>query len=131
MTQEDKDLLSKDDKVVWNHPYKGVEIRDEGEHFIIRSMIPSYYCNWEEAVRCQKDTVYYKLPTVKQLYILAKHIDKVNETIRENNGYEIQGDLWSCEENGEFSAWFVNLTYGITFGTNKDVFHYMRGVIAL
>ena len=116
--------------IEWNKNYNGVEIKADGEHFVIDANKPSYYCNWNDAMRYYTGSS-WKLPTVKQLKVLAKHIDKINEVIRENNGYEIFGWLWSCEEKDEFRVWSVYMDDGGIYGGSKGSPTYVRAVSIL
>ena len=119
-----------DNVIKWNENYNGVEIKADGEHFVIEVNRPSYYCTWDDAVRFYNESCMWKLPTVKQLQVLAKHIDKVNEVIQENNGYKIyQCWYWSCEEVNKFKAWFVHMSSGdITHHYKYLNGHHVRGV---
>ena len=123
-----------DDVVIkWNKNYCGVEINVDDEHFVVDSN-PSYYMNWDDAMRFYSQphrSHTWKLPTGKQLKVLAKYLDKVNEIIRENNGYEINGYVWSCEEMGDFCAWIVSMPDGYTFSNAKYTNYYVRAVSAL
>ena len=123
-----------DDVVIkWNKNYNGVEIKVDGEHFVVDAN-PSYTMGWNDAVRFYNHphrSHTWKLPTVIQLQVLAKHINKVNEVIRENNGYEINGWYWSCEEYDEFRTWGVFM-YDESVGyTNNSNYGYVRAVSVL
>lgn len=98
----------------WNEEFLGVEINADGEHFVIDANHPSFKCSWDDAMRYFGSCIMWKLPTIRQLQIIAKHKDKINDVIRENNGYEIEGWLWSCEEEDEFCAYFVMMYNGNT-----------------
>ena len=120
-----------DDTVIkWNKQYGSVDIIADGEKFRIDAVHPSFYCSWNDAKKYFKDMV-WKLPTVKQLQVLVKYIDKVNEIIREHNGFEINGYVWSCEEKDEFCAWTVYITNGDTYYYYKSNCNYVRAVSAL
>lgn len=120
-----------DDVVIeWNKEYKSVEIKADDEHFMLDASKPSYYCSWNDAIRFHERGM-WKLPTVKQLQVLAKYIDKVNEVIRNNYGYEIIGWLWSHEEKDEFHAWSVWMDDGGIYGGSKSSLTYVRGVSVL
>ena len=117
-----------DDTVIkWNKQYGSVDIIADGEKFRIDAVHPSFYCSWNDAKKYFKDMV-WKLPTVKQLQVLVKYIDKVNEIIRENKGFEIDSWMWSCEEKDEFCAWYVHMNDGHTFDNYKSNRKYVRAV---
>lgn len=134
MSTSDNVIFKKIDDVIikWNDVYKGVEIKEDGEHFVVHANKPSYCCSWDDAMRyCQKNGLDWKLPTVKQLQKLAKYIDKVNVIICDNNGFEISGWMWSCEEKDEFHTWGVSMYNGHPDTTDKFAKLYMRTIYTL
>lgn len=129
----DNIVFKRVDEVVvikWDARHFGVEIKSNGEHFIIGAYQPSYCCSWNDAVRYHSTNKPWVIPTVKQLHVLAKHLDKVNEVIREYKGYEILGCLWSCEEDGS-SAWCVDVDDGLAFCLLNCSYSHVRAVYAL
>ena len=132
----------KDDVIIkWDEYGRGVEIKTEGEHFIVCADTPSHYCSWYDAMRFYCEGVFemlttkgqptWNLPTVKQLQILARHIDKVNEIISANDGFKIHGELWSCEGKDIFYAWYANMNNGITDYSLKNNYNFVRAVSTL
>ena len=121
-----------DDVVIkWNAITYAVEIAADNEHFMVDASRPSYCCSWDDAMRFHRNGI-WNLPTVEQLRVLVKYIDKVNEVIRENNGFEITGGwLWSHEEKDDLRAWSVWMDDGGTYGGSKDRLAYVRAVCAL
>ena len=120
-----------DDTVIkWNKQYGSVDIIADGEKFRIDAMHPSFYCSWDDAKKYFENMV-WNIPTVKQLQVLAKHINKVNNIIREHNGFEISSWMWSCEEFGEFCAWSVLVDDGYTINFSKYDYYCVRAVSAL
>jgi hypothetical protein len=119
--------------IEWNDEYGGVEIKAEGEHFVVDAESPSFYCNWKDAMRHYSNRSYYawKLPTVKQLQVLSKYTDKVNDVIRSNNGFEVDGWMWSCQEENRCCARFVSMYNSYTDYYNKDNCCYVRAVCTL
>lgn len=128
-------VFKKVDEVVikWRIDKVGVEIRAEGQHFVIDAESPSFHCPWDDAMRFYntKASFDWKLPTVRQLHIIAKYIDKINEVIRSNDGFEIKKWMWSCEEEDEFCAWGVSMGSGTTGSNYKGSPNYVRAVSAL
>lgn len=114
----------------WNADKFGVEIKTDDEHFVI-SAKPSMVMTWDDAMRYFKDDTEWKQPTVNQLQLVADNVDKINSIIRANNGYELFGWLWSCEIQGEWCAWSVNMTNGYTGSYPRYYLHYVRAVSAL
>ena len=125
-------VFKKVDNVVikWNKQYGSVDIIADGEKFRIDAMHPSFYCSWDDAKKYFENMV-WTIPTVKQLQVLAKHIDKVNNIIREHNGFEISSWMWSCEEFDESCAWVVGMYYGSTYGNRKGNYGYVRAMSSL
>lgn len=120
-----------DDTVIkWNKQYGSVDIIADGEKFRIDAVHPSFYCSWNDAKKYFKDMV-WKLPTVKQLKVLAKYHYIINDIIRENNGYTIHGWLWSSEDKNEFHAWNIHMASGFTDCSYKGNDKYVRAVNAL
>lgn len=127
-------VFKKVDEVVikWNSSKFGVEIKAEGEHFVVDAESPSFSCNWDEAIRYyNRPHCPWGLPTVKQLKIIAKHIGEINEVIRSNNGFAINGSLWSCEEKDESWVWYVYMNSGCTDYGRKYYDLFVRAVSAL
>ena len=120
----------KDDTIRWNATTYSVEIKADGEHFMVDASRPSYYCSWDDAMRFHQSSI-WGLPTVKQLKVLVKHIDEVNKIIREHNGFELDGWMWSCEEKDKFCAWRVVMNDGYTSYSIKSSYHYVRAVSVL
>lgn len=119
--------------IKWNADLFGVEIQTEDEHFIIEAS-PSKIMTWFEAVRYYTDSHRIptrQLPTTKQMQIVAKYIDEVNDLIKENGGYELRGLFWTADEIDEFCAWTVDVGYGNTNLGNKHYDGYVRAVSAL
>lgn len=90
--------------IKWNSTWKGVEIIEKGEHFILDAQLPSFCCSWNDAIRFDVDSI-WKLPTAKQLLIIARHTQEINKIIEKNEGYEIRGYLWSDKETSEDMAY--------------------------
>lgn len=128
-------VFKKVDEVVikWHKDKGGVEIKAEGEHFVIDAESPSFNCSWDDAMRFfnTKASFGWKLPTVKQLQIIAKHLDKINEVIRSNDGFKIKGWMWSCKGKDMSCAWYVNMYDGGTDDIGKNYNLYVRAVSAL
>lgn len=127
-------VFKKVDDVVlkWNKSFNTVEIKAEGEYFMLNAGSPSFYCTWNEAVKYY-DNPYnvLKLPTIRQLKIISKYISEINKIIRDNKGFEIRGGLWSCEERNEVCAWIVYMSDGYTSSYIKGNSNFVRAVIPL
>ena len=123
-----------DDAIIrWNKNYNGVEIKADGEHFVVDAN-PSYVMNWYDAVRFYNHphrSHTWGLPTITQLQVIAKYLDRINDVIREKNGFKIIDCLWSCEEVDGFFTWLVYMSDGDTYRGNKYGSYYVRAVSAL
>lgn len=120
-------------EIKWNADLFGVEIQTEGQHFIIEAS-PSKIMTWFEAVRYYTDSHHiptWQLPTTKQMQIVVKYIDEVNDLIKENGGYELRGMFWAADEIDEFCAWFVFTGDGYAFDYSKGNLACVRAVSAL
>lgn len=116
--------------IKWNADLFGVEIQTEDEHFIIEAS-PSKMMTWFEAVRYYTDPHRIptrQLPDTKQMQIVAKYIDEVNDPIKENGGYELRGLFWTAGEIDEFCAWFVGTGNGNAYAYPKNNLACVRAV---
>lgn len=112
----------------WNKNYNGVEIKADGEHFMLDAN-PSYYMNWSGAMQFYRNNPSWEIPTTKQLKVVYKYFDKINEIIEQNNGYKLHGGwYWGVEEHGEFCAWYISMNSGSTSYHYKGNLNYVRAV---
>lgn len=114
-------------KIKWNKELFGVEIENNGNHFVINAL-PSMVMNWHDAVRFYKDSKVWKLPTGEQLLLFAKYINEVNALIKANGGYVIFGWHWTTKEYNELGVWIVDMSGRNTFSDSKYANHYVRAV---
>lgn len=113
--------------IKWNAGLFGVEIKTEDEHFVISAQ-PSMVMTWNDAVRYFEGNEVWELPTKKQMKIVAKKIDKVNEMIKAYGGCEIIGCIWTAGESDEFCALLVNVYARFVDRIDKDYNYYVRAV---
>lgn len=118
--------------IKWNAEKFGVEIKTDTEHFVISAQ-PSMVMNWHDAVRYFEGNAdaEWKLPTMKQLKLVASKIYKVNEIIEANRGFEIQGWHWTSDEYEEIFAGIVYMDDGDIGNNPKNGNRYVRAVSAL
>lgn len=118
-----------DDVVIkWNECYKGVEIQADGEHFVLDAN-PSYYLSWDDAMRFYRNNPSWKMPTTKQLKVVYKYFDEINDIIEKNNRYKLHGgQYWGVEEHGEFCAWYISMNSGSTSYQYKGNRNYVRAI---
>ena len=120
-----------DDVVIkWNKNYNGVEIKAGGEHFVI-SADPSYYMSWVEAERFYDERC-WDLPIVKQLQVVYKYFDKINEVIEDNNGFILyKSNYWSIEERSNSFAMIIYMYNGNINDMCKCNYNFVRAVSTL
>ena len=102
-----------DDVVIkWNKNYNGVEVKADNEHFIL-DVNPSYFMSWDDAKRFYNDkhrSHTWNLPTIKQLQVMYKYIDKIDNVIEDNDGFLLsKTSYWSIEETSNAFARNVNM----------------------
>ena len=126
-------VFKKVDEVVikWDKKYNGVEIKADGEQFLLNGS-PNYCMTWTEAMRFYSSSQAWKLPTVKQLQVINKYFDEINNVIEDNGGFVLLKDFyWSIEERNEFYAWYVNMSCRSTYNGCKCGNIYVRAVSTL
>ena len=115
----------------WNADLFGVEIKTDTEHFVISAQ-PSMVMSWYDAVRYFGASNEWELPTKDQLKVVSAHISTINDLIKENGGYEIQGLFWAADGSDEiFSAWRVYIRDGDAYTGCKVYANEVRAVSAL
>ena len=124
-----------DDIVIkWNKNYGGVEIKADGEHFILDSNL-SYIMCLDDALRFYNKhrSHTWNLPTIKQLQVAYKYIDKINNVIENNGGFVLYNSFyWGIEERSNYFVWIVNMHNGSTnYDVTKNDASYVRAVVTL
>lgn len=81
--------------VNWNSTFYGVEIRSGKKHFIISGM-PNMTGRLDTAVRCAETMNGWRLPTFKEIGLIADAIPRINALMDENGGHRIDMEsvLW-------------------------------------
>lgn len=129
-------VFKKVDEVVikWNQKYNGVEIKADGEHFILDSN-PSYCMTWNESIRFYNNKQrchIWNLPTTKQLQVVCKYFNEINRVIKENRGFVLYKLFyWGIEEVDAFRAWGIYMGTGDVYGDDKYGYNYVRAVYTL
>lgn len=123
MTDNNKPIIS----ITWFGTTFGVVIETDNERFAIQAGYPSYRCTWDDAMRLYRSNG-WSLPTVNQLLIVSQYKDAINALIKEYEGYEIKGWLWSNEEADEKYAFGVSMTKDYFEFGRKDKSHNVRAV---
>lgn len=94
-----------DDVVIkWMDERKSVLIKADGMSFYIDASHPTYQLSWYDAISYYSgfNNNIWILPRVQQLKVISKYFEKINEVIKENNGYELERSwYWSSEDSSE------------------------------
>lgn len=115
----------------WNKYRDSVEIKTDDEHFILDSN-PSYFMDWNDAMRFYDNLQFWKLPTVEQLKIIHKYFNEINKVIEENGGFRLlKGFYWSIIETSESGAWCIDISNSCSFNLDKKDHNYVRAVVTL
>lgn len=87
--------MSRRNTVSWNNAFYGVEIRSGKKHFIISGM-PNMTGRLDTAVRCAETMNGWRLPTFKEIDLIADSIPRINALMDENGGHRIDMEsiLW-------------------------------------
>lgn len=113
--------------IKWNADLFGVEIQTKDQHFVIDAN-PSMVMSWRDAVRYFEGHKEWELPTTDQLEIVSAYISTINDLIKKNRGYWMQGWHWTSDEYDEFFAWRVYMDGGDTHNGSKYGSNYVRAV---
>lgn len=117
--------------IKWNADLFGVEIQTEDEHFVISAQ-PSMVMSWYDAVRYLEGSAKWELPTKDQLKVVSAYLSTINDLIKGNGGYEIQGLFWAADwADDEILAWRVYLRDGDAYTGCKVYTNEVRAVSAL
>ena len=105
-------------------------VTSDGEHGKVMS-VSQTECSWYKAKTwCARYGSSWRLPSVSELRIISKKCDVLNSALTAN-GYEILGRyIWSSDEDGSDSAWYVDMSYGCTGSDDKSDDGYVRAVSA-
>lgn len=129
-------VFKKVDNIVikWNKNYNGVEIKADGEYFILDAN-PSYVMSWNDAMLFYNNkhrSHTWNLPTINQLQVVHKYFDKINKVIKENGGFVLHKSFyWSIEEKNEVFAGLVNMEDNYIFYNIKGKNYFVRAVATL
>lgn len=87
--------MSRRNTVSWNNAFYGVEIKSAKEHFIVSAM-PNMTGRLDAAVKCCETMGNWRLPTFKEVEMIADAIPRINALMDENGGHRIdlESILW-------------------------------------
>lgn len=83
--------------------------------------------NWHDAVKIG-------IPTKEEWMAIAENLDAVNKALIRAGGEPLKRDwYWSSSEFISGCAWrsYLNLSYGLSGSSNKDLNYFVRPVLAL
>lgn len=87
--------MSRRNTVSWNNAFYGVEIKSAKKHFIVSAM-PNMTGRLDAAVKCCETMGNWRLPTFKEVEMIADAIPRINALMDENGGHRIdlESILW-------------------------------------
>lgn len=87
--------MSRRNTVSWNNAFYGVEIKSAKKHFIVSAM-PNMTGRLDAAVKCCETMGNWRLPTFKEMEMIADAIPRINALMDENGGHRIdlESILW-------------------------------------
>lgn len=90
-------------KVGWNSTYYGVEVDIGNRRFIISAM-PNMIGRLDTAVKCCDTMAGWRLPTFKEVELIADNIAQINDLMEANGGHRIdlESVLWLDGDYGHY-----------------------------
>ena len=90
-------------KVGWNSTYYGVEVDIDSRRFIVSAM-PNMIGRLDAAVKCCDTMTGWRLPTFKEIELIADNIAKINDLMEANGGHRIdlESVLWLDGDYGHY-----------------------------
>ena len=98
--------MSKNKSVVsWNYSHYGVEMKSGNRHFVISAM-PNMVGRLDAAVKCCETMGNWRLPTFREIELIAANISQVNALMEQNGGHpiDLESVLWLDGDYGHSSA---------------------------
>lgn len=97
--------MSRRNTVSWNNAFYGVEIKSAKKHFIVSAM-PNMTGRLDAAVKCCETMGNWRLPTFKEMEMIADSIPRINALMDENGGHRIdlESILWLAGTMGIHAA---------------------------
>ena len=79
----------------WNSTYYGVEMRSDKKQFIISAM-PNMIGRLDAAVKCCETMSNWRLPTYKEIELVAEYLPQINALMEQNGGHciDCESVLW-------------------------------------
>lgn len=95
--------------ISWNSSLYGVEIKAGKKHFVISAM-PSMVGRLDTALKCCETMGNWRLPTFKEIKMVAESLQQINALMTENGGHRIDREsiMWISGDYGHSSSLKVN-----------------------
>lgn len=106
--------MSRRNTVSWNNAFYGVEIKSAKKHFIVSAM-PNMTGRLDAAVKCCETMGNWRLPTFKEMEMIADAIPRINALMDENGGHRIdlESILWLDGDYGHSRS--LNVGEGLCY----------------
>lgn len=87
----------------WNSTYYGVEVRSHKKNFIISAM-PNMVGRLDAAVKCCETMSPWRLPTYKEVELIADNLPQINALMESNAGHNLDYEsvLWLDGDYGHY-----------------------------
>lgn len=118
-------------QVYWSDEHKAVVVEDGDISFMIDTT-PSYAMSWNDANRFFRDSIHWRLPTLDELRLIAKHLPQINNILSQAGGFKIFGLLWSSSNGCDSTcALTLDVNYNIKDARPVSTIAYARAVSEL
>ena len=89
--------------ITWNSAHYGVEVQSPKKNFIISAM-PNMIGRLDTAVKCCDTMAGWRLPTFKEVELIADNIAQINTLMEANGGHRIdlESVLWIDGDYGHY-----------------------------
>ena len=89
--------------ITWNSTHYGVEVQSAKKNFIISAM-PNMIGRLDTAVKCCDTMAGWRLPTFKEVELIADNIAQINDLMEANGGHRIdlESVLWLDGDYGHY-----------------------------
>ena len=87
----------------WNSAYYGVELCSSKRRFILSAM-PNMVGRLDAAVKCCDTMSSWRLPTYKEMELIAENLSQINALMEENGGHvlDYESVLWLDGDYGHY-----------------------------
>lgn len=118
-------------QVYWSVEHKAVVVEDGDISFMIDTT-PSYAMSWNDANRFYNNFIHWRLPTLEELKLIAKHLPQINNILSQAGGFKIFGLLWSSSNGCDSTcALTLDVNYNVKDARPVSTIAYARAVSEL